>query len=53
MAALRQNIDLGEETLKAFPFVLHVLDPHDLDRHLLLRLQINGQLDSVEWESKL
>ena len=45
MPALSQDVDLPKEALQAFPLVDHVLDPHDLDRHLLLRLQVNGEFD--------
>ena len=43
MAALGQDIDLPEEAVQALALVDHVLDAHDLYRHLLLRLQVDGQ----------
>ena len=45
MAALCEDVNLSEKAFQALLLVDHVLDPHDLDGDLLLRLQVDGKLD--------
>ena len=48
MAALREDVNLSEKAFQALLLVDHVLDSHDLDGDLLLRLQVDGKLDPID-----
>ena len=47
VAALRQDVDLCEQELKALLFVHHLLNSHDLNGYLLVRLKVNRQFYSI------